>query len=58
MDNFCLPALELKHLRPEFYHETRVLEARDAIFPHYFAKITTNEIVKNLRPNGKFFLAN
>ena len=26
---------------------TRVLETRDVIFSHYFAKITTNEIVKN-----------
>ena len=44
---------ELKYYKLEFYNETRVLETRDAIFPHCFAKITTNEIVKNLRPNGK-----
>ena len=33
--------------------KTRVLKTRDAIFPYCFANITTNEIVKNLRPNGK-----
>ena len=53
MDNFCLPAQELKHLKLEFYHDTRVLKTQDAIFSHCFANITTNEIVKNLRPNGK-----
>jgi len=53
VDNFCLPAQELKHLKLEFYHDTRVLKTQDAIFSHCFANITTNEIVKNLRPNGK-----
>ena len=53
MDNFCLPALELEHLKLEFYHETRVLEIWNAIFLHCFAKVTTNKIVKNLRTNGK-----
>ena len=33
--------------------KTRVLKTRDAIFPYCFANITTNEIVKTLRPNGK-----
>ena len=55
VDNFCLPTQELKHLRLEFDHETRVLKTQDAIFPRCFAKITTNKIVKNLRPNGKKF---
>ena len=31
---------ELKHLRLEFYHETRVLKTRGAIFSHCFANIT------------------
>ena len=53
MDNFCLPAQKLEHLRFEFYHETGVLKTQDAIFSHCFANIITNKIVKNLRPNGK-----
>ena len=48
MNNFCLLAQELEHFRLKFYHKTQ-----DAIFSHYFASITTNKIVKNLRPNGK-----
>ena len=56
MNNFCLLAQELEHLRLEFYHKTQVLKTQDAIFPHYFASITTNKIVKNLRPNGKKIL--
>ena len=53
VDNFCLSAQELEHLRLKFYHETRALKTRDAIFLHCFANITTNEIVKNLRLNEK-----
>ena len=53
VNSMCLSAQELKYLRLEFYHETWVLKTWDAIFPHYFTNITTNEIVKNLRPNGE-----
>ena len=40
----------LEYYKLEFYYGTRVLETWNAIFPHCFAKIITNEIVKNLRP--------
>ena len=56
VDNFCLPAQELEHLRLKFYHETRALKTRDAIFLHCFANITTNEIVKNLRLNENIYI--
>ena len=46
VDNFCLPTLELEHLRLEFYNETRVLKTRDAIFPHCFAKTPLKKLLK------------
>ena len=39
-----------EYYKLEFYYGTRVLETWNAIFPHCFAKIISNEIVKNLRP--------
>ena len=53
LGNFSLPDEEVEHLRLEFSHETRVLKTWDAIIPYCFTNITTNEIVKNLRPNEK-----
>ena len=46
MDNFCLLALELEHLRLKFYHETRVLKTRDAIFTQCFAKSPLTKLLK------------
>ena len=41
VDNFCLPALELEHLRLEFYNKTR-----DAIFLYCLAKSPLTKLLK------------
>ena len=43
---FVLPALELEHLRLEFYNETWVLKTWDTIFQHCFAKLPLRKLLK------------
>ena len=49
MNNFCLPAQELKHLRLEFYHETWVLKTQDAIFHIVLQTSPLKKLLKNFR---------